>query len=97
MHDHLEAKKITMGEFAEILSRNLNLPVLNRTGLTGAFSFTLHWNPDDAGALQHEDAAAALRSEMSAAIARQLGLALTPRKMAVEMLVIDDAEKPSEN
>jgi uncharacterized protein (TIGR03435 family) len=97
MHDHLEATKITMGEFAEILSRNLNFPVLNRTGLTGAFSFTLRWNPDDAGALQHDDAAAALRSEMSAAIARQLGLALTPRKMPVEMLVIDHAEKPSEN
>lgn len=97
MHDHLEATKITMGEFAEILSRNLNLPVVDRTCLTGAFNFTLHWNPDNANALQHDEAAAALRSEMSAAIARQLGLVLTSRKMPVEILVIDHAEKPSEN
>ena len=88
---------ITMGEFADILSRNLNLPVVDRTGLTGAFNFALHWNPDNAHALQHDEAAAELRSEMSTAIARQLGLSLRPRKMLVEILVIDHAEKPSED
>jgi uncharacterized protein (TIGR03435 family) len=45
MHDYLAASKMTMGEFAEILSRNLNLPVVDRTGLTGTFNFTLHWTP----------------------------------------------------
>lgn len=97
MHDHLEATKITMGEFAEILSRNLNLPVVDRTGLTGAFNFTLYWNPGNTGALQHDEAAAELRPEMSAAIKRQLGLTLTSRKMLIEILVIDHVEKPSEN
>jgi uncharacterized protein (TIGR03435 family) len=97
MHDRLEATKITMGEFAEILSRNLNLPVVDRTGLTGAFNFTLYWNPDNADALQHDEGTAVLRSEMSTVIARQLGLVLMSRKMSVEILVIDHAEKPSEN
>lgn len=41
MHDHLEAMKITMGEFAKILSRDLKLPVVDRTGLTGEYNFTL--------------------------------------------------------
>jgi uncharacterized protein (TIGR03435 family) len=97
MHDHLEATKITMSEFAEILSRNLNIPVMDRTGLVGEFSLTLHWNPDNADALERDEAAAVLRSEVAGAIARQLGLALKERKMPVEVLVIDHAERPSEN
>ena len=97
MHDHLEATSVTMGDFAEILTRNLNLPVVDRTGLTGSFSLTLSWDLDNTEALQHDEAAAALRPEMSKAISRQLGLTLTSQKMPVEILVIDHAEKPSEN
>jgi uncharacterized protein (TIGR03435 family) len=97
MHDHIEATKISMGGFAGMLSRNLNLPVVDRTGLTGAFNFTLRWNPDNADALERDEAAAALESEMSTAIARQLGLTLTPKRLPVEVLVIDHVEKPSEN
>jgi uncharacterized protein (TIGR03435 family) len=96
MHDHLEAVKMTMGEFAELLSRNLDLPVVDRTGMTGAFSFTLRWNAAEADALPHEEAGANLRLEVSAEIARQLGLTLRLRKMPIEMLVIDHAAKPSE-
>jgi uncharacterized protein (TIGR03435 family) len=95
MHDHLEATKITIGEFAEILSRNLNLPVVDRTGLAGAFNFTLHWNPTYASAHERDEAYALLRLEMSQAILKQLGLTLKSRKMPVEVLVIDHAEKPS--
>ncbi len=97
MHDHLEATKMTMGEFAGILTRNLNLPVVDRTGLTGAFSFTLRWNTEEADGLRHDDAAVALRPQVSAAVARQLGLTLTVEKMPIEILVIDHAEKPSDN
>jgi uncharacterized protein (TIGR03435 family) len=97
VHDHLQATKITMGEFAEILSRNLDLPVVDRTGLTGAFNFTLRWNPDEADALPRDEAVATLRSEVSAQIAKQLGLTLKYRKMPIEMLVIDHAAKPSED
>jgi len=96
MHDHLDAAKMTMGEFAEILSRNLNLPVVDYTGLTGAFNFTLRWNPLEADALPHDEARATLRLEVSAEIAKQLGLTLKFRKMPIELLVIDHAAKPSE-
>lgn len=97
MHDHLEATKITIGEFAKILSRDLKLPVLDRTGLAGTYNFTLRWNPAKADGLDHDEAISALRLEMSSAIARQLRLTLKPRRMPIEMLVIDHAEKPSEN
>jgi uncharacterized protein (TIGR03435 family) len=96
-HDRLDATAMTMAEFAEILSRNLNVPVVDRTGLTSAFNFTLRWNPNSAAALEPDDTAAALKLEVSAAMARQLGLTLKSQRMPVEMLVIDHAEKPSEN
>jgi uncharacterized protein (TIGR03435 family) len=95
MHDHLEATKITMGELAEIMSRNLNLQVVDRTGLSGTFNFTLRWNANDANVHDRDEAFAILRLEMSQAIVRQLGLSLKVRRMPVEVLVIDHAEKPA--
>jgi uncharacterized protein (TIGR03435 family) len=97
MHDHLEATRITIGDFVEILSRNLNVPVMDHTGLAGAYDFTLRWNPDYADSLDRDEARAALMLEMSTAITRELGLTLKSRKLPVEILVIRHAEKPSEN
>jgi uncharacterized protein (TIGR03435 family) len=97
MHDHLQATRITMDEFAGILSRDLKLPVVDPTDLPGAYSFTLRWDPEVTRGLERDEAMAALRAEVAAAIARQMGLTLKFRKMPVEMLVIDGAEKPSEN
>jgi len=95
LHDHLEATRMTMGELAETLSRNLNLPVQDRTGLAGEFDFTLRWNPNDADVHERDEALAILRLEMSAAIVRQLGLTLKSRTLPVEILVVDHAERPS--
>jgi uncharacterized protein (TIGR03435 family) len=97
LHDHLQANGITMGDFAGILSRDLKLPVVDSTGLAGAYAFTLHWNPEAADGLDRDEWIAALRAEMSSAIGRQLGLTLKFRKVPVEMIIIDQAEKPSEN
>lgn len=85
-----------MEHFAETLSRDLNLPVIDRTGLVGAFSLTLRWNPDYADSLPRDEGLAQLRSEMSRAIAQQMGLTLKFRKMPVAILVVDHAEKPLE-
>lgn len=84
-----------MSEFVEALSHNLKLPVLDRTSLKGSFTFTLRWNTDQADALGHDEAAAVLRREVSAAISQQLGLTLKFRKMPLDVLIIDSAEKPS--
>jgi len=95
-HERLDATAITMDEFAEILSRNLKLLVADRTGLTGAFNFTLRWKVD-ATIENRDDAVADLRWQVSTAVAKQLGLTLKLKRMPVEVLVIDHAEKPSEN
>jgi uncharacterized protein (TIGR03435 family) len=47
-HGHLEAMSVKMGQFVEILCRDLGLPVVDRTGLTGAFSFNPRWQPTPA-------------------------------------------------
>ena len=39
------ATNATMDRFAEILSRQMDLPVINRTGLDGVFNLKLQWTP----------------------------------------------------
>jgi uncharacterized protein (TIGR03435 family) len=95
-HEHLDATNMTMADFAEVLSRDLKLPVVDRTGLTGPFTLTLRWNVDKR-IDNRDDAAADLKWQVSKAIAQQLGLTLKLKRMPVEMLVVDHAEKPSEN
>ena len=86
----IDATTITMDRFAEVLSRQTDLPVLNRTGLQGAFDLKLQWTPDSAAATD-------TGPPIFTAIQQQLGLRLRSRKTPVEVLVIDHAEKPSEN
>jgi uncharacterized protein (TIGR03435 family) len=95
-HEQLDATNMSMADFAEILTRDLKLPVVDRTGLTGAFNFTLRWKVDER-IENRDDAIADLRYQVSTAIAQQLGLTLKPKRMPVEVRVVDHAEKPSEN
>ena len=86
-----------MDRLTEVLSRDLKLPVVDRTALAGRFTFTLRWNPDVTDGLQRDEAADALRAEMAAQISRQLGLTLRFQRVPLEMLVIDNAEKPEKD
>jgi uncharacterized protein (TIGR03435 family) len=69
--------------------------VLDKTGLTGGYDFTLEFtrsNPD----LVAPDSPEADRSIFSA-VQQQLGLKLVAAKEPVEIIAIDHAEQPSEN
>ena len=62
-------------------------PVVDRTGLTGRFDFTLSWAPEgssDSGA-----------PSIFTALQEQLGLRLQPARGAVDVLVIDSVERPA--
>ena len=87
----------TMDRFAEILSRQMDLPVVNRTGIDGVFNLKLKWTPESARPAKPEDSAAAEGPSIFTAIQEQLGLRLHAQKIPLEVLVIDHAEKPSEN
>jgi uncharacterized protein (TIGR03435 family) len=77
-----------------LLSIFMDSPVLNQTGLTGKYDFTLVYesNPDAPGPMS-----AATGPALFAAFQEQAGLKLEATKGAVEVLVIDHVQKPSAN
>jgi uncharacterized protein (TIGR03435 family) len=73
---------------------SLDRPVLDRTGLTGSYNFTIEATPQFRVTVDDPD----LRSiSVFTALRQQLGLRLEPRKAPVEVLVVDHIEKPSAN
>ncbi|HEY1743206.1 MAG TPA: TIGR03435 family protein [Granulicella sp.] len=94
------------GHFALLsnLSRSLTTepeadgrPVVDKTGLTGQYDFTLHWTPVDPGPGAAPTDAAEQGPSLFTALEEQLGLKLTPAKEQIEVIVVDSVEKPSEN
>jgi uncharacterized protein (TIGR03435 family) len=81
----IDATGCSMGCLAMKLSEVLHTPVADATGMDKRFDFKLEWTPDE------------LQSQVFAAIEEQLGLKLEGRKVSTEVIVIDSAEKPSEN
>lgn len=75
-----------------LLSREVGRPVVDKTGLTGKYDFTLEYAP--AARAGAEDAA---RPSVFTALEEQLGLKLLPAKEPVEMLVIDSIQQPAAN
>jgi uncharacterized protein (TIGR03435 family) len=93
----IAATNATMDRFAEILSRQMDLPVVNHTNLDGVFNVKLQWTPENARLAKAADTAALDGPSIFTAIQEQLGLRLHAEKAPVEVLVIDHAEKPSDN
>ncbi len=85
---NLAVKNTTLDRFAQVLSRQMDLPVVNHTGLEGAYNMQLKWSLDSAKA----DG-----PSVFTAIQEQLGLRLRAQKTPIEVIVIDHAEKPTEN
>ncbi len=100
---HLTSQNASMSKFAEVLSRHTDRPVVDQTGVKGAYDFKLEWTPDDKPSRPPEQADGIVTNETSApsiftALQEQLGLKLEARKAPVDILVIDHAEKvPTEN
>jgi len=85
--------KTSMDEFAKSLAGPVGGPVSDATGLEGKYDFTVSWVSAPAGVIP-DDAGPTIFG----AIQEQLGLKLTPKKVMVDMLVVDHMEKaPTEN
>jgi uncharacterized protein (TIGR03435 family) len=92
----LTARAQPIAALVERLSREFRLPVTDETGLTGKFDFTLEFAPQAPGALPHETPDEA--PNLVSAIPQQLGLKLEPKKIPVDVLIIDSADKiPTQN
>jgi bla regulator protein blaR1 len=88
---------------ANQLSQRLGRSVIDKTGLTAKYDFTLKWTPDPgpaAGKPEPDDGEPAPDPNgpsIFTAIQQDLGLKLQSAKGPVEVLVIDHAEKPDAN
>jgi uncharacterized protein (TIGR03435 family) len=74
----------SMEQFARELKFRLDRPVVDETGLRGKYEILLRWingplSPDG--------------PDLTEAIERQLGLKLQPKKAAIDVIVIDHADK----
>jgi uncharacterized protein (TIGR03435 family) len=108
----LSGQSAPLSMLAEGLSNQLGRTVVDKTGLKGIYDFTLKWTPDESqgqtfkgpgdGGEPHPSADSAPPPEGSGptvftALEEQLGLKLESQKGPVEILCIDQVEKPSEN
>jgi uncharacterized protein (TIGR03435 family) len=93
MMGQLIVQKMSMTELANILALDLKRPVKDETSLIGDFAFTLEWTPG----MKEPDNSPSSRPSLFTAVQEQLGLKLESTKGSVDVLVIDNAEKPSEN
>ena len=96
---HMTGVKATMPMLANTLTRPLQRKVVDETGLAGAYNFELRFLPDRKPPRPGDDAAPPTGDGPSlfTALQEQLGLSLKAGKGPVEVLVIDHAERPSEN
>jgi uncharacterized protein (TIGR03435 family) len=86
---------------AATLTGRMGRPVLDFTGLKGTYDFTLRLDVLEGLSSDDPELKAKMmdwsQSSIFSDIEKQLGLKLEPDKAPVETLVIDHAEKPSEN
>jgi uncharacterized protein (TIGR03435 family) len=104
---HMAVKAQPLSVLVNILSRQMHAPVIDRTGLTAKYDFTLEYAPQAAvlfsgSPASGSSAEASLPDEsgtpIQTAIQQQLGLKLEAKKSPIEMLVVDKADKvPTEN
>jgi uncharacterized protein (TIGR03435 family) len=95
------ATSVNMAYFVRVLTNELRKPVIDNTGLAGAYDFTLEFAPEhappavsnDPGAPPSEPGAASIFT----AIQQQLGLKLEAGRGPVQIFVIDHIERPSGN
>jgi uncharacterized protein (TIGR03435 family) len=93
---------ISLLVFVNWLSQQVGRKVVDQTGLQGKYDFTLNWAPESKGPAPDNQDPASLAPDSSGpsiftALQEQLGLKLESTKGPVQILVIDAAEKPTEN
>ena len=102
----LNANETPIASLAQMISQQISATVVDKTGLTGNYDFTLLFMPDMAmgtgpmmrppspdGAQTQEPAGPSIFT----AVQEQLGLKLVAQKESVDVIVIDQIEQPTAN
>jgi bla regulator protein BlaR1 len=96
----MTAKAQTLDDLAQQPFFRLGGPIVNKTGLTGTYDFILDWTPEPVGEPTTSNSESPVDTDAPSvftALQEQLGLKLLLTKGAVEVIVIDHVEMPSEN
>ena len=81
----IQASARLMTDVARALSNTTGRAVVDKTGLDGRYDLELRWNETEEG------------PSLFTAVQEQLGLKLEPQRGPVDVLVIDSAERPTED
>jgi uncharacterized protein (TIGR03435 family) len=93
----IEEARASTAELAAVLARFVGRPVVDETGLTGAYEVKVEWTPDPAAGDEQKEAPDPGPSLFSA-LNEQLGLRLQTRKVPADTVIVDHMEKaPTEN
>jgi len=100
----ITAQGMSMTMLSNQLSNRLGRNVLDKTGLTGNYDFTLEFTPEGMQGMGPREGGADAPPPVDSpgpsiftAVQEQLGLKLESQKGPVEILILDRIEKPSEN
>ena len=96
---NVSMRGVPLSNFVRNLGGMTGRFVIDKTGLNGPFDLDLQWTPDSApaGAPALERGAQVDGTSLFAAMQEQLGLKLDARRAPVEVLVIESAERPTED
>jgi uncharacterized protein (TIGR03435 family) len=85
----------TMPQLVRLLDETVGSPVVDRTGLTGAFDFDVTWGPP--GDLQTDPSQQTTEglASLFTALREQLGLKLDATRGPYDVLVIDSVARPT--
>jgi uncharacterized protein (TIGR03435 family) len=98
MRHHPEFINVSVPELASMLGTLLRTRVVDKTGINGRFNFKLSYRPDGRRYGEPNEDTTNLDSEsLFTAMQNQLGLKLQSVKGKVDILVVDSADRPTEN
>jgi bla regulator protein blaR1 len=101
----IEAQGSSMENLTHVLSPQVGRTILDKTGLTGSYDYTLNWTPDflpppggaEGGPPSGDPVPDSNGPSLFTALQEQLGLKLESQKGPVDVIVIDHIEQPSPN
>ena len=89
----LQMENVSMANLTGELQGVLDRPVVDETGLKGKYDLTLHWIRADAAPEDADSSAPGIFT----ALQEQAGLKVEPSKGEVDVLVIEQVNRPEEN
>ncbi len=99
---YLTARAQRMTELVRMIGEDLERPVIDNTGLTGTYDYTLEYAPARGMPALPSPAADGAADESGpsiiTAVQQQLGLKLIPEKVPLDMIIVQSGdEEPTEN